>query len=1090
MSDLDENGWNEDDDALDAAILDEDDDDEAQAVIHTTTTTAATRKQPQSQSPYYPSSASSTAATAATAAYDSCKQQQHTGSKEPIVFASNPTKEEDRFVVREGWKDDDSVLEDLLLDDETDDLLGGTMENDDNEGDVVMNAAGIVAPHLTLNVPPHALITASTINMAEEENDDDSFSASDRVVPKNDWDGWENEDDDVIFSDLDASERDITTPHPVQTSPAVGATTMTLSSNEVFNSDTSMRGEGSSAPTIPRQSQSPSRPLAPHLHLNTIPDRRSLMMMQSAPTTASTVDLMVDGWYDEEGLVDDDSTNESHKNDNSFPSSLSLKQEPYQEEEFGDYGDGKRQYESQDDRKKAAAVSIVKQIPIEKDGWSENDHVEEVDDLLADGNNNNGIAQVSSRPNPNQVAMPRKAPSPFHSSMKDTSDGWNDDDDDFFNEDDDLMVEEVKDNHNYVDYKPISVAKPPPKAVPSKKSPPPTKNEIPRMKQQETVKAKTVDGWDNDDDDFFDDDDNNDAPVKPASMQTRSIAPARKQPTSPPPVPSSSNAMVMRLSQELHDYLFTLPAHAKSVAAVLQAEYNTPEKAFELKQYYVERPALEVYTIQKELARMEYMLTDHTGSDVITDKHIIARQVAGSLCARCANQSLLADMLQVLTGHDRVVRPQYFASAIASTCRFRIDLQHSLTEAVAALELSLPSAHGRWKVAEIRVMIIFGCGAMPFVEYRLADICMIATPNDRDWRQRLEQTAALLSDLFAHEEVPPALSPPPLLQQQQQGQNFRDVFLQSQSVAMEAAAAMKSAWQDIDAATGFGQKIRQLPAFLPDASVLAAAEEEERRTSVARKSRAEAVQRPTSILGGFVSKLAKSVVLPDEDPELYEDWNRPSKPLPADPPQLYKKAPPAMPKPPANMPDNAAFPRLYKKEASPLPSKLQEPLLQPSVMNEKKSAEAAFVMLPKQNTPDAKTSKPDIPNLDNKGMATLTPEIGKNLRSSKPIPLEPEDFSAPSSGHHEVSDENPVHIKAALDDQDKDFLQASESKADHFASSKTPVKYPPLPSQKIGWEYDPVTDIIPTRKRWVHSRPGPRELRALSSFQSQAVTQH
>jgi hypothetical protein len=693
--------------------------------------------------------------------------------------------------------------------------------------------------------------------------------------------------------------------------------------------------------------------------------------------------------------------------------------------------------------------------------------------------------------------MQSKASHPFSSAKKkDMSDGW-DEENDFFKDDDDLQVKGVEDqnHHGQID------AKPPTKAIPFKTYPSSTA----RVKEQETVKAKTIDGWDNDDDeDFFNDDD--DVPLKPSSIQPKPSAPdvSHKQPKSSPPVPLSSsttsNAMVHRLSQELYDYLFTLPAHVMSVAAVLQAEYNTPEKAFELKQYYVERPALEKYTIQKELARMEYMLTDHTGSDVITDKNVIAQQIAGSLCARCANQSLLADMLQVLTGPDRVVRPQYFASAIASMCRFRIDLQHSLTEVVAALELSLPSAHGRWKVAEIRVMIIFGCGPMPFVEYRLADIVVIASPKDRDWRQRLEQTAAMLTDLFEHEEIPPALAPSPMLQQ---GQNFRDVFLQSQSVAMEAAAAMKSAWQDIDAATGFGRKMRQLPAFLPDASVLAAAEEEERRTSMARKSREEPVQRPTSIIGGFVSKLAKSVALPDEDPELYQEWNKPSKPLPSSPPQLYKKAPPVLynasreikdtsPKPTTNMPDDSAFPRLYKKEAPLFPSEHQRPIIQPSVLSSQALSEASFVSPSKHDIhlPVAETANSGIPNLDRKGTtALLVPETGKNVQSSKPIPLKPECFSVTPSCREVLPEETPEPIEAEFDDQDKNVLV---SNADQFASSKTPVQQqsPVHPKQIKGWEYDPVTDIIPTRKRWVHPRPGPRDLSALSSFHSRAVTQH
>ena len=183
-----------------------------------------------------------------------------------------------------------------------------------------------------------------------------------------------------------------------------------------------------------------------------------------------------------------------------------------------------------------------------------------------------------------------------------------------------------------------------------------------------------------------------------------------------------------RWRQELTHYLETLPAHAQSITAVLQAEYNTPAKAFELQQYYQERPQLLQYTVEKELARMDYTLITPAG-DIVTDKTEIAQhfhhhvgaasssQVDAILTPRCANQSLLADIVQVLTGPDRLVRPQYLSAAVASQCKLRVDLAQHVVEIVAALDLSLPSSSSsgtrtnaaRWKIAELAVVVVFVC---------------------------------------------------------------------------------------------------------------------------------------------------------------------------------------------------------------------------------------------------------------------------------------------------------------------------------------------------------------------------------------------
>ena len=128
--------------------------------------------------------------------------------------------------------------------------------------------------------------------------------------------------------------------------------------------------------------------------------------------------------------------------------------------------------------------------------------------------------------------------------------------------------------------------------------------------------------------------------------------------------------------QELQEYVESLNRILTSINAVLEYEYNTPEKAHELLHYYSARPGLAAYTRTKELPRMNYQVVLPNGR-VETSKEQIAQHHLPdtSLMARCANQSLLADLIHVLTGPDLVVRPQFLAICVA----MKLFLFHFLT---------------------------------------------------------------------------------------------------------------------------------------------------------------------------------------------------------------------------------------------------------------------------------------------------------------------------------------------------------------------------------------------------------------------------
>ena len=109
-----------------------------------------------------------------------------------------------------------------------------------------------------------------------------------------------------------------------------------------------------------------------------------------------------------------------------------------------------------------------------------------------------------------------------------------------------------------------------------------------------------------------------------------------------------------------------------SINAVLEFEYNTAQKAEELFEYYDKRPQLAEYTRTKELQRMNYEIVLPDGYVETNKERIVAENLLpdNAIVSRAAKQSLLADVLQVITGHDLIVRPQYLASCIATSCKF------------------------------------------------------------------------------------------------------------------------------------------------------------------------------------------------------------------------------------------------------------------------------------------------------------------------------------------------------------------------------------------------------------------------------------
>jgi hypothetical protein len=605
-----------------------------------------------------------------------------------------------------------------------------------------------------------------------------------------------------------------------------------------------------------------------------------------------------------------------------------------------------------------------------------------------------------------------------------------------------------------------------------------------------------TDGW-NDDFSFNDED--------AAAIEDGDSAPTVAHPSLIPVYPAARSRS--HLYQDLEEYLDLLPHLTTSIHAVLEAEYNIPEKASELLQYYEERPGLLDYTVNKELLRMDYELIEpnpRTGGCpiTVTDKTSIAqalRQDEMSLTGRCANQSLLADLLQVLTGPDRVVRPQYMATAVATSCNFQLDLQQSWVQCRTRLDLGLPTEDGRWKVANLDVYISVVLNPeQPYVEYQLEAIHPVA--RNADWAVKIQRVVEVLESLDLADDHSECVD------NAHSDIDYRDAFLQqSQSLMQNSVEGMRSTLQEIDSITGLSSKMKRMPAFLPD-DVIQAAEEH---------TASSPHHRPQSILGGFMrqglSRLAKQVALPEEDPTIYEEWKgsavsrKPMQPRGQSPTlttdlrglkhlheaKLYRSVSPKHPtvSPQVTRSPKQEFPKLYFGEA--------EADRMESISMTKKSPRSGGLQLYREENRQtaAKPESPVTKQLVDQNPSKPPTLMFPKLYGTESVSTSPQNYGSesqfPLPRSHSKLGRNPLPDKSVpqgdgWDDHD-DFCQGisdgSFSASDLWQSGSelcAPIK-PSFVVDDPNFVYNPVDGIIPTRTRWVNPYPGSRRL---SSFQA------
>jgi hypothetical protein len=261
-----------------------------------------------------------------------------------------------------------------------------------------------------------------------------------------------------------------------------------------------------------------------------------------------------------------------------------------------------------------------------------------------------------------------------------------------------------------------------------------------------------------------------------------------------------------------------------SINAVLEFEYNTPQKAEELVEYYDSRPKLAEYTRSKELHRMNYKVVLPHGHVETNKERILAENLLSdnSLVSRAANQSLLADLLQVITGNDLIVQPQYFAICVATWCEFTIhigDQGADMVDCRATLSISLPTEQGdRLSIAEVSVLVIFS-PSQPMVEFKVLKIDVLLEDHSQ-----LVGVAEFINAMEGHNNY----EDDGLQQNNVSADIYRDAFLEnSQRMLSLSSKGMKSALMQMDSVINIKGKLQSISNFIPGTDQLLAAAEEE-----------------------------------------------------------------------------------------------------------------------------------------------------------------------------------------------------------------------------------------------------------------------
>jgi hypothetical protein len=498
-----------------------------------------------------------------------------------------------------------------------------------------------------------------------------------------------------------------------------------------------------------------------------------------------------------------------------------------------------------------------------------------------------------------------------------------------------------------------------------------------------------MDGWDDDD---------------AALDELLSLDPTDKV-TSKSPLPTSS------------DDLFVVQFQTQANAS-FETTYNNDRKARELVAYYNERPELATYTLDKELHRLHYeIIVDENTTIVANDdenKSQQAHYLGSSWLCRCANQSLLADVVAVLTDVANNNNMSNNASAYksnsntttaavvtATSCVFAVNLQDNSVVARANFVVTFHNNNNNKRVDAL-VHVQFA-PRVPTLHYRVERVIELQNDCDETITPTLHDattttTTTSNTHLNQHHNHPTT---------EYMNSNY-DYTNNNSDPSYE---------QD---------QIQQQ------------------------------LQRPTSLLRGLVgwgaSKMA-IVSLPQEvDASVYQEWEQQQRMLLQQPtiPSLYQ-----LPQPP---PVLDPYDRVSKEARA---HKNQQQQLQ-KLSSDSNNSE-------RYNPPRTRDT------------------VDHRTISSRSI------YNNETTNQHEPTDNNKDHMEPTndnependstgngWDDADLDGLDEIDQDTcdmhddlhyDDSAFGQDDIRF-----DTSVWQYDPATDIIPTRERWINPFPASRRI--------------
>mmetsp|Transcript_24800 Transcript_24800/g.28380 ORF Transcript_24800/g.28380 Transcript_24800/m.28380 type:complete len:757 (+) Transcript_24800:42-2312(+) len=334
-----------------------------------------------------------------------------------------------------------------------------------------------------------------------------------------------------------------------------------------------------------------------------------------------------------------------------------------------------------------------------------------------------------------------------------------------------------------------------------------------------------------------------------------------RPPAGPPPLPTT--VTMTQEEQQLVKYINNLSLQQnthliQSINSIFISEKNNdPEAALELCRYYHSRPQLTPYTLDSEVPRMEYQI-------IISDDFILTHpeeiqqhfrnnpidNLVDDMLLRSSNQSILADVFPVITGiDDSIVRMKFYATAVATNCRFVLDMRHEnkTTQVDCTLLVSVPlsnhdekyqkhsssmeeNTQDKLNLAKIRIMIHFSPEpSAPFVKYQLISIQpLLDAAIDQQKIRHVSQYLILLeNDMNDNNNF----------NGNQDTSILRDDFLNS--IMSNTHSGFKSALRDIDGVVNVSSKfnyIKNVLPILPSANdILMAAQEVEEEEAAAGK---------------------------------------------------------------------------------------------------------------------------------------------------------------------------------------------------------------------------------------------------------------